>query len=240
MINTNEKTGLPYGVAHGQDFYPEVQAQFHMLASTAATTRLVQDEKGRLIGELQQVCIDVLIDARLQSEIEDLAESIIERLDLPTEEPCGEIVYEGVRLQISWLGGSMLVYSLDGPAVFGKEFCSPCVPSAVNLTPGFASANLTPGFTFDSDSDHTIECHGFKPEWMAGDVPVVGDARPEYTCPKCGGHTLNLEYSATARVEFFPGGQHDSETVEGDITWDDDTEAQCECGHQARLRAFKS
>ena len=66
------------------------------------------------------------------------------------EEPGAEIVYEGITLNYSYLGGAPIVFSYDGPVTHVASYCSPCVPGAADLDSG-------PG---------DIACHGVPADWL--------------------------------------------------------------------------
>lgn len=68
------------------------------------------------------------------------------------EEPCAVITYEGIRIQTSYLGGALHLFSLNGPIVEGDGWCSPCIPGAVNVS--------KPG------NNGGPECHGFPDDWF--------------------------------------------------------------------------
>ena len=63
------------------------------------------------------------------------------------------------------------------------------------------------------------------------------------TCPQCGGHHFRLYVQQRIFVEFTEDGSHQVyDGPEGDMEFDDDTEAFCEndeCGHFGPLGEMK-
>ena len=63
----------------------------------------------------------------------------------------------------------------------------------------------------------------------------------EYRCPKCGGHRFRIYVQQRVFVEFGAAGDHDVyDGPEGDMEWDDDSEAICDdCDHYGPLGKMK-
>lgn len=66
------------------------------------------------------------------------------------DEPTIEGTYDGVKYQISWLGGSPLLFVFESPVISRARPCSPCVPNAGDL---------------DNLSDAGVECYGVPDDW---------------------------------------------------------------------------
>lgn len=62
----------------------------------------------------------------------------------------------------------------------------------------------------------------------------------EHTCPMCGGHSFRVVTEQWASVEFLTDGDHDAATIDGDIEFDDDSQAVCDdCDHFGKLGDMK-
>lgn len=66
---------------------------------------------------------DDYIDTRLE----------LESQDMQIEEPTISGTLDGVKYEISWLGGAPLLWSLESPVISKAKLCSPCVPGAIDL-----------------------------------------------------------------------------------------------------------
>jgi hypothetical protein len=63
---------------------------------------------------------------------------------------------------------------------------------------------------------------------------------PDYTCPQCGGHRFDVEVKQIATVLFLSDGDHQTDSSEGDLEWDGDSDATCcGCGYRAPLGAME-
>jgi hypothetical protein len=156
MTNFNEKTQLPYGVIAGASLHPDVQADLWDAAHG--------DELDHFEGQLRSLCerygyseeqTDEIVEQWIASEYGVISTDDFDFDHGPSEEPCAQIVYEGVTLVISHLGGAMIVTSIDGPVCSVASMCSPCVPGAADLDSGYGS----------------IRCHGVPFEWLSEDEP---------------------------------------------------------------------
>jgi len=66
---------------------------------------------------------DDYIDMRLE----------LESQDMQIEEPTISGTLDGVKYEISWLGGAPLLFCLESPVISTFDLCSPCVPNAVSI-----------------------------------------------------------------------------------------------------------
>lgn len=66
---------------------------------------------------------DDYIDTRLELEFQDMQ----------IEEPTISGTLDGVKYEISWLGGAPLLFVLESPVISKAKLCSPCVPGAIDL-----------------------------------------------------------------------------------------------------------
>ena len=83
---------------------------------------------------------DDYIDTRLEREFEGIQ----------IEEPTIAGTLEGVKYEISWLGGAPLLFVLESPVISKARLCSPCVPNAGDL---------------NSLDDVGYECYGIPEYW---------------------------------------------------------------------------
>jgi len=83
---------------------------------------------------------DDYIDTRLE----------LESQDMQIEEPTISGTLDGVKYEISWLGGAPLLFVLESPVISKAKLCSPCVPNAGDL---------------NSLDDDSYECYGVPEEW---------------------------------------------------------------------------
>ena len=144
MTNHNPETSIPYGVIacdsldsdlvnelwwyHGEDLsYKEALIELRNEVNAEVEA-----------GELDEDDFDAELDHR--------AENI--QIDEPTIE--GE--YEGVKYQISWLGGAPLLWVFWSPFVNPHAQCSPCCPGAGDL-----------------DSEGDVLCYDVPDSWRRSD-----------------------------------------------------------------------
>lgn len=83
---------------------------------------------------------DDYIDTRLE----------LESQDMQIEEPTISGTLDGVKYEISWLGGAPLLFVLKSPVISKAKLCSPCVPNAGDL---------------DSLDEDGYECYGIPEYW---------------------------------------------------------------------------
>lgn len=84
----------------------------------------------------------------VEDELEEFSDMCI------IDEPFIEGEYEGVKYQISWLGGAPLLSCLESPHLFRGLLCSPCVPGAVDG---------------DSPDPEGTLAYGVPPDWIYAD-----------------------------------------------------------------------
>lgn len=159
--NINPETNLPYGVVSGNKLHPEVQDALYQKALDVVCKAL-RDER---IAQWKKKIVEALGDLDGAASIEEDTQGVQEIAEYLTdedydsdylpEEPCAEVEHDGIRVQVSYLGGAMLVTSLNGEVVSGESQCSPCVPNAINLDAG----QWPPG-------DSNFDCHGFPIDWF--------------------------------------------------------------------------
>jgi len=161
MTNTNEKTGIRYGVIAAQSLDPDLfdyitygigrdltnlQALKDIKEEAEAGAERIEDEvritlaeRGDYTEREYEDAWDEEVEAaygRLgftdrESYVDDYIEQQL--LDLQIEEPVFEFDYQGVRGQVTWLGGAQIVFIFESPFTGFFDLCSPCVPNATNL-----------------------------------------------------------------------------------------------------------
>lgn len=104
--------------------------------------RYMEDEVEAAYNRLGYDDRDDYIDTRLEREFE--------RIEI--DEPILAGACEGVRYEISWLGGAPLLWVLESPIISKAKLCSPCCPNAGDLN------NL---------DDDGYECYGIPADWYA-------------------------------------------------------------------------
>jgi len=105
--------------------------------------RYMEDEVESAYNRLGYVDRDDYIETRLENES-----------DFQIEEPTLAGTCEGVRYEISWLGGAPLLWVLESPIISKARLCSPCCPNAGDL---------------NSLDDDGYECYGIPADWYAKD-----------------------------------------------------------------------
>ena len=152
--NTNPDTGLPYGIVASDSLDPEVSSKLWELAANACydahrnyrEAQLLRDATD-FIDSLDKVPHNYVMDV-----INDLVETQLdnEMDEWSADEPHAEVTYKGVTVVVGYLGGAMLVTSLDGPTLQVRSYCSPCCPGAADMDSGYGS----------------ILCHGLPMDWF--------------------------------------------------------------------------
>lgn len=151
IANTNPETGIRYGVIAINNLDPDVVDELWYgggavdLSYQAAMEELDAEigwEAARLIetGELQAEDRDWYVDRETDKH----------RDDIQIDEPTIEGTYEGVKYQISWLGGAPLLFVFESPVISRARPCSPCVPNGGDL---------------DNLCEDGVECYGVPDDW---------------------------------------------------------------------------
>ena len=110
--------------------------------SMLANDRYMENEVESAYNRLGYDDRDDYIDTRLEREFE--------RIQI--DEPILSGTCEGVRYEISWLGGAPLLWVFESPIISKARLCSPCVPNAGDLN------------SLDPDG---YECYGIPADWYA-------------------------------------------------------------------------
>lgn len=83
------------------------------------------------------------------------------------DEPTIQGTYQGVKYQLSTLGGAYLLWALKGPEAWANRLCSPCVPDAADLDGGFT---LTSEQRQEEEGDFL--CYAFPRDWLFVEATV--------------------------------------------------------------------
>lgn len=100
------------------------------------------------------------------SDREDYIETRMQRESehINIAEPVIEGTYEGVKYRIDWLGGSPLLWVIEGPVGYCDRLCSPCVPNAGDLDSGITyDTHLPAGCRPERDA---FECYVVPRDWL--------------------------------------------------------------------------
>lgn len=114
----------------------------------------VEDREPRFIND--PVYLEVQYEAAFQrlgyADRDDYIDTRLEleSQDMQIEEPTISGTLEGVKYEISWLGGAPLLFVLESPVISKARLCSPCVPNAGDL---------------DSLDEDGYECYGIPEYW---------------------------------------------------------------------------
>ena len=115
MPNYDEATGVRYGVAALDSLADWVWEEFVNSGTDNSYTAYAEDCTG-LVGL-----------AACEALSDDDAEAY------EADETCYSLDTEGMRLELSWLGGAPLVWVIYSPVRADCGNCSPCCPGAGNL-----------------------------------------------------------------------------------------------------------
>lgn len=143
MHNFNIETQLPYGVIQGNSLDGYV---LDLLCEAARTSAYLEAEAEKL----EELGVDGEVKTFNDLSDEELDEFNEFMDSLQIDEPAGEVILDNVKVQVSWLGGAVILFSLNGPVTKVARYCSPCVPGAADLNSGVGD----------------IECHGVPTDWF--------------------------------------------------------------------------
>lgn len=196
MWNTNPDTGIRYGVIALNSLDPYV---IDDLWYGPDAVNVTEDEAGRYArADLEMEWDQLREDAEIAASETDPNMSDAEREDFverwlndnkgvpdretyievcmqefwdqcQIDEPTIEGTYEGVRYQISWLGGAPILWVFEGPLGFAERLCSPCVPGAADLDGGFKLDAEIPvdvdGYPMEDQEGYP--CYCVPRDWLA-------------------------------------------------------------------------
>mgnify|MGYP001766685255 CR=1 FL=1 len=159
MTNTNPETGIRYGCIYLNSLDSDTAQWLWDVAENLSEAEAYAELKSEIERDAENIEEEVRIavaerdyamlsnDRYMEDEVEaaynrlgydDRDDYIDTRLELESEhiqieEPTLAGICEGVRYEISWLGGAPLLWVFESPYVSTFDLCSPCVPNAVSL-----------------------------------------------------------------------------------------------------------
>lgn len=181
-VNTNPETGIRYGVIALNNLDQDTVNWLWQDSTNLSELEAANDARTQFSREWENMSEDARVaadevDAKMaEAEREAFIEKWFEQKGEPSdvesyvekrmedfndgfqiEEPTLEGECEGVKYQITWLGGAPLLWVLEGPTGFAHELCSPCVPNAANLDGGFSET---------ATDDNTYPCYIVPADWL--------------------------------------------------------------------------
>lgn len=135
MPNLNPTTGIAYGTIYLNDLPDWVFDEFQD-HGVNLTARAAEEE--------------------YRSENPDASDADMDRFwdHYEGSEECYALERDGMKLELSYLGGAALIFVLESPSTTRARPCSPCVPGAGDLNSKDASG---------------IECYDLIPSWYGAD-----------------------------------------------------------------------
>lgn len=161
MTNTNPQTGIRYGTIYLNSLDPNVADElfFGSQATNLSEQRAYEELKHEIERDAEGVEDEVRIaiaerdyamlsnDNLMEREVEAAFQRLgyadrddyidtrleLESQDMQIEEPTISGTLDGVKYEISWLGGAPLLFVLESPVTGHFSLCSPCVPGAVSI-----------------------------------------------------------------------------------------------------------
>ena len=138
LSNVNPQTGIRYGVASMNSLADWVWDEFFYNGTNDTAEAALEDWKTEN---------PTLVDD------DEAIQNFWDR-EYMAEEECYSLTTDGMRLELSYLGGAALVFVLESPVISVARLCSPCIPNAGDL---------------DAREENGAECYGLPPEWYATD-----------------------------------------------------------------------
>lgn len=178
MTNINQQTGVRYSCLYLNSLDGDLANDLWMNAENLSEAEAYAELKSEIERDAESIEEEVRIaiaerdyamlsnDRCMEDEVEaaynrlgynDRDDYIDTRLELESEriqieEPTLAGTCEGVRYEISWLGGAPLLWVLESPVISKARLCSPCCPNAGDLN------------SLDGDG---YECYGIPADWYA-------------------------------------------------------------------------
>jgi len=154
MPNYNRDTGIAYGVIAGNSLDPDVLNDLMYGADAVDETyeaaarevraeaeahlseiRAIARENLREVGDDLDEAYDAEVERLLDCDPEDYVQVKLDELadNYQGEESNYSGELEGVKYEVSWLGGAIIVFITESPHTAAVRPCSPCVPGAGDL-----------------------------------------------------------------------------------------------------------
>ena len=151
MTNINPETGIRYGCIYLNSLDPDTAAWLWDNAENLSEAEAYAELKSEIEAQVMEECPD-LDESEVEIEVENRLDCAAQ--DIEIDEPILIGTCEGVRYEISWLGGAPLLWVFESPVISKAKLCSPCCPNAGDLN------NL---------DDDGYECYGIPADWYAKD-----------------------------------------------------------------------
>ena len=178
MTNINQQTGVRYSCVYLNSLDSDLANDLWMNAENLSEAQAYDELKNEIERDAENIEEEVRIaiaerdyamlsnDRYMEDEVEaaynrlgyddrdDYIDTRLERESerIQIEEPTLAGTCEGVRYEISWLGGAPLLWVIESPIISKARLCSPCCPNAGDL---------------DSLDDDGYECYGIPADWYA-------------------------------------------------------------------------
>ena len=155
MPNYNPKSRVPYGIIACNSLDSElVQELWYThgedISYKNALEELRESVSAQMIDEEENGECPIRSVDDFNDELDEIVERRAEHIQI--DEPTIEGEYEGVKYQISWLGGAPLLWVFWSPFVNPHAQCSPCCPGAGDL-----------------DSEGDVLCYDVPDSWRRSD-----------------------------------------------------------------------
>lgn len=101
--------------------------------------------------------------------------------------------------------------------------------------------DISGGGEFPDAAYRCAGTYGVKQSELEALYDKADEEQIDYTCPECGGHSFRMSVMQVIKVEFLTDGDHQVyDGPDGDMEFDDDTEATCvDCDHSGKLGDMK-
>lgn len=141
LPNINPETSIRYGTIYINELDPEVghTLMFGIQAVDLTYKACVAELEAEIRRDLE---VDGEVD---EDEFQARFEREVDRITC--DEPTIEGVYQGVKYQVTWLGGAGLLIVMESPHTGMFALCSPCVPNAVSI----GQPGVTVGYSIPDD-----------------------------------------------------------------------------------------
>lgn len=131
LVNVNPETGIRYGVVSLDSLQDWVFDEFFHHGTNETWAEAIRDYIAENPGSDEEDASEALEHAQFEEEVYSLEK-------------------DGMKLQLSYLGGAPLVWVFESPHKAMVRECSPCVPNAGDL---------------NSKIDGGFECYDVPAEW---------------------------------------------------------------------------
>lgn len=161
IVNTNLETGIRYGVIYLNSLNQDTADQLFFEGVNVSEEEAYTEAEREILETIKNEIFEAVKDGEEPPYDEDDIDREVERRlerwgdQLQIDEPFIEGEHEGVKYQISWLGGAPMLWVLESPCCGKYKLCSPCVPNAGDL---------------DSPSENGEVCYDVPIAWRQNDV----------------------------------------------------------------------